>query len=247
MIPKLTPVEGSGKLIAVAGPPCSGKTSLSLKLAQEIYAMKKTTVIYLSPDIATPTIGYLFPNRKSDELFSVGATLDKTDIFREDVMKQIVTVKNMKDFGLLGYKLGENKYSYPSPTEDKVVALLHAAREIAAYVVVDCTCDPDDLVSATAYANADVVASVITPTVKCMTYSASNEQPFHANKLTTLNICDRDIYLPIEEVKAHFKKIACVLPYSQALKQQGITGTLSERLNDRKYNAQMASLARQVI
>ena len=236
-----------GKMIAVHGAPNSGKTSVALKLAQEIYFSAGKTVIYLSPDLATPAMGYIFPNGKDSDLHSVGVALDKTDIYREDVLKQLVNVKTMRNFGLLGYKLGENKYSYPRPTEDKVRELFGAAKEIADYVIVDCTCDKDDLISEMAYSTSDMAVQVITPNVKCMAYYTSNEAPFHTNKTIVMNICDNDLYLPIEEVKAHFKEVFCVLPYSRALKQQSITGTLSEKLGDRKYHAKMSSLARKVI
>lgn len=235
------------KIIAVCGSPFSGKTSTALKLAQELYFMKQETVLFFSPDIVTPAFGFIFPNGKDSELYSVGVALDKTDIYREDVLKQTVNVKTMRDFGLLGYKLGENRYSYPSPTEDKVNELFRAMGEIAEYIVVDCTCDSEELISQMAVSDADVLVQVATPDIKCISYFASNAVPFNSNKLTILNIRDNDLYLPIDEVKAHFKDVAVTLPYSHALKQQGITGTLSERLADGKYHKQISALARMVI
>ena len=196
------------KLIAVCGSPESGKTTLGLKLAQELYFTKKTSVLFLSVDLNVPIMGYIFPHCKASDLYSIGKTLDKTDIYREDVMKQIVTVKTMMNFGFLGFKAGENKYTYPRPTEDKVLDL------------------------------------------KCMTYYGSNGTAFLgcADKAQyVMNIMDNDLFLPIEEVKSHFKKIEYVLPYSHALKQQTITGTLSERLTDRKYREVISNLARAVI
>ena len=38
------------KLIAVCGSPESGKTTLALKLAQELYYTKKTSVLFFSVD-----------------------------------------------------------------------------------------------------------------------------------------------------------------------------------------------------
>ena len=42
------------KLIAVCGSPESGKTTLGLKLAQELYFTKKTSVLFLSVDLNVP-------------------------------------------------------------------------------------------------------------------------------------------------------------------------------------------------
>ncbi|MBO5019333.1 MAG: ATP-binding protein [Clostridia bacterium] len=237
------------KLIAVCGSPESGKTTLALKLAQELYYSMKTSVLFLSVDLNVPIMGYVFPHCKESDLYSIGKTLDKTDIYREDVMKQIVTVKTMMNFGYLGFKAGENKYSYPRPTEDKVLELFRCMSEIAEYVVIDCVSDNEDFISILAKREADVVIQAITPDLKCMTYFASNGDAYLgcADKTTiVMNTTEKDLYLPFDEVKNHFKKVQFVLPYSLALKQQTITGTLSERLADRKYREVISKLAKAV-
>lgn len=237
------------KLIAVCGSPTSGKTTLGLKLAQEIYYSKKTSVLFVSVDLNVPIMGYVFPHCKASDLYSIGKTLDKTDIYREDVMKQIVTVKTMMNFGFLGFKAGENKYTYPRPTEDKVLDLFRCMNEIAEYVVVDCVSDTEDFISMIARREADVVVKAITPDLKCMTYFSSNNDAYLgcADKtVTVLNTLEKDLFLPFDEVKNHFKKVPFILPYSIAIKQQTITGTLSERLADRKYREVISNLAKAV-
>lgn len=238
------------KLIAVCGSPESGKTTLGLKLAQELYYTKKTSVLFLSVDLNVPIMGYIFPHCKESDLYSIGKTLDKTDIYREDVMKQIVTVKTMMNFGFLGFKAGENKYSYPRPTEDKVLELFRCMSEIAEYIVIDCVSENDDLISTLARREADVVIQTVTPDLKCMTYFASNGDAylgFTDKTIIVMNTTEKDLYLPFDEVKNHFKKVQFVLPYSISLKQQTITGTLSERLSDRKYREVISKLSKAVI
>lgn len=51
----------------------------------------------------------------------------------------------------------------------------------------------------------------------------------------------------ITEVANHFKGVDFTLPFSRALKQQTITGTLSERLPDAKYRSVAAEIAKAVI
>jgi len=58
------------KIIAVCGSPSSGKTSLAIKLAQELYYSKKASVLLLSVDLNVPIMGYLFPHRSSEYLCS---------------------------------------------------------------------------------------------------------------------------------------------------------------------------------
>lgn len=76
------------KMIAVCGASGVGKTTAALKMAQEIYHSGKTSVLFLSPDLSVPCMAYLFPNSKDSELYSVGVTLDKTDI--EKLAKAVI-------------------------------------------------------------------------------------------------------------------------------------------------------------
>ncbi|MDD4474280.1 MAG: hypothetical protein PHV95_00615 [Eubacteriales bacterium] len=238
------------KIIAVCGSPESGKTTASLKLAQELYYQKKGSVIFLSPDMCVPSMAFIFPHSKTSDLYSIGKALDKTDIYQEDILKQLVPVKTMRDFGFFGYTAGENKYSYPRPTEDKITALFRVMKEIADYVIIDCVSDMDDLITRMAINRSDNVIQMVAPDLKSIAYYASQAEMYEnivERGIKALCIRDRDIYLPIEEVKSHFKDISFVLPYSRPLKQQVITGTLSERLSDIHYRKQVAAIAKRVI
>ena len=61
-----------GKLIAVWGSPDSGKTTFSVKLAEALYnrSRGKSAVIVVFTDIVTPTIPVIFPNFRSEDVFS---------------------------------------------------------------------------------------------------------------------------------------------------------------------------------
>ena len=238
------------KIVAVCGGPDTGKTTFSLKLAQEIYLQKKgNTVIWLSPDLETPALAFVFPNGNDRELFSVGKALDKTDIYKEDVMKQFVNVKTMLNFAYLGFKLGENKYSYPQPTEDKINQLFSVLKDTAEYVVVDCTCKEDDLISRIAKRDCDIAFQLICPDIRSMVYHASCVNEYlsvEGKKIKVLNIMDSDLYLPIEEAKPYFGGVDFVLPYSRPIKQQTITGTLSEKLYDSDYRKVLEEIAKRI-
>lgn len=238
------------KFIAVCGSPDSGKTVTALKLAQEIYEETKQRVLFFSPDLSTPLMGFLFPHCKETDLYSVGKALDQTDICNEDVLKRIVTVKTMMNFGYLGFKAGENKYTYPRPTEDKILQLFTCMRDLADYIVADCVSDPADLMSSMAKSEADAIIQVISPDLKCMAYYTSNSEQFAAltdRAIKVMSIKEKDMYLPSEEVSAHFKDVGIKLPYSWQLKKQVYTGTLSERLTDTKYRAEMTKLVKAVM
>lgn len=158
----------------------------------------------------------------------------------------------MQNLGYLGFAAGENKYTYPAPTEDKIKALLSILRTLADYVIVDCVSDHRDIVSRMAIKEADTVLRLSTPDLKSMAYFSS-QLPLYADPsyktaehIQTLNIPDTDLYMPVEIVKTHFKDIACTLPFSRTLKQQMLDGTLSNALKDKKYRAKLAELSEKV-
>lgn len=238
-----------GKIISVAGPDCSGKTVISIKLAQEIYEKKrsKAKVIVLPPDTKVPFMGYVFPERKNSELFSLGTILDKTDIYREDILKNTVTVKSMMNFGYIGFKTGENKFSYPKPTRNKVLELLARLREIADYIIVDTA--SGSLLSDIAVSESDAVVQVIKPDFKCMVYYASNTEKFAdvGNVIMVMNITQNDMYLPKEEIARHFNHVKFTFPFSFEINRQAYTGGLPEPVKDKQYKKILGLLAKEVM
>lgn len=238
------------KLIAVCGSVASGKTTSALKIAQEIYFSAKCPVLFISPDTNTPALSYLFPRSKDTDLFSLGVALDKTTVTTEDILKQTVTTDNMKDFGFLGFKTGENKYSYAKPTEDKVKEFFVACGNIAPIVIVDCSSNFDDIVSEIAMREANVNIQIISPDLRSMGYYSAYEEKYDTISdrcIKVINLMDNDIFLPIEEVKTHFKGVDFILPYSQPLKQQAITGTLTDKIKDEKYRTICLDIAKKVL
>lgn len=233
------------KIIAVDGPPSSGKSTVALKLAQEVYALTHKSVLYINPDIMIPCMGILFPSSKQAKLYSIGAALDRAEIVKEDIMKVTVTSKYMENFGYLGYKTGEDLYTYPTPTDDKIDELFNAARIMADYIFIDCDRNPDDLISVMGRGAADQIIQVINPDLRSMSYYGSKLVP--EGRLKVMNVMDKDLYLPINETVGHYHGVDFKLPYSRAVKQQGITGTLPQFVKDPVYRNAMSGLAKAVI
>jgi len=241
------------KLIAVWGSPSSGKSSFSTKFAQFIYEKYSATVLMLSTDYETPTLPVIFPNLKADELFSVGVPLSKTDITQNEVVKSIVTVKGKMNLGFLGYKDGENKFSYPSYDSKKANALLTVLKELADFVIVDCTSSLDNLLSEEAIIHSDMVIRLATPDLKSMSFYSS-QLPLYADQkfkteqhITVLNTTDNEFYLPIEESKSLLQGQQFVLPYSKLMRQQSLDGRLTETKKDKKYFAVLKMIANKVV
>ena len=239
------------KLIAVCGAPGSGKTTVAFKLAQEVYlATSDCSVTFISPDTTVPTIGMLFPNYKPDSLFSLSSVLDCTDISDDLIMGNLVTVKNMKNFGCLGFMSGDSKYSFPTPTKEKVMNLLDVLSAAEGYVFVDCSNDDSDLISKQAIARADHIIQVITPDLKSMTWLNSYGDKITAGLeqcIKVVNITENELYIPLEDVCTHLKNVACVLPYCRQVRQQLLDGRMYDRLNAKEYKKRLSGLVNRVI
>lgn len=239
------------KLIAFYGSPGSGKTSIALKTAMETYVQTKDeAVAFLSPDMTVPSIALLFPNYTPDEVVSLSEIFDNTAITSELLLKNAVTVKSMKDFFALGFKAGENRFSFPTPTPEKINSLFSALSDVAGYIFVDCTNDETDEISKKALAMADIAVRVITPDLKGMSWYSSNKNTDRTegeNLFNVVNVTEKELYLPTEEVCTKLHTVTAVLPYSKPLKQQMLDGRMYDRLNDRTYMKKLQSLVNKIL
>ncbi len=236
------------KLIAVYGSPGSGKTTIALKLAMSAYLQTKDeSVVFLSPDLTAPSMALLFPNYHPDEICSLSTVLDNTEISSENILKNAVTVKTMKNFCCLGFKAGENKYSFPAPTAEKINTLFDVLGDSFDYVFVDCSSDE---ISKKALIKANKVIRVISPDVKGMTWYSSNkhtDRTENEDLFNVVNITEKELFLPTEEVCTKLHSVAAVLPYSRAVRQQMLDGRMYERLSDKKYNKKMLSIVNKIL
>lgn len=236
------------KLIAVYGSPGSGKTTTALKLAMSAYLQTKDeSVVFLSPDLTAPSMALLFPNYHPDEICSLSTVLDNTEISSENILKNAVTVKTMKNFCCLGFKAGEKKYSFPVPTAEKINTLFDVLCDSFDYVFADCSSDE---ISKKALIKANKVIRVVSPDLKGMTWYSSNkhtDRTENEDLFNVVNITEKELFLPTEEVCTKLHLVAAVLPYSRAVRQQMLDGRMYERLNDKKYNKKMQSIVNKIL
>lgn len=243
-----------GKIIAVWGSPNSGKTTFATKLATAIYSSFESTVITLFTDLETPVLPVLFPFEKTEDLGSVGMPLSKTEVEQNDIIKSLVTVKDMQNFGFLGYKTGENKYSYPKFGRAKTEDLLNELCRLADYVIVDCTSNlTDNVLAQTAIEKADQIIRLSSPDLKSLSFNTSQAGVYSDSKyrldehIHGINTPNVDVFMPIEEAKAQFGAISFTVPFCYEVKEQMQQGKLHVKTSDKRFETRMKDIASQVV
>jgi hypothetical protein len=244
----------NGKIIAVWGSPNSGKTTFATTLATAIYDTFNATVIVLYPDLEAPVLPVMFPNEKSEDLGSVGIPLSKTEIETEVLVQNLVTVKTRQNFGFLGYKDGENKFTYPKYGRAKAEALLEKLCAIADYVIVDCPSNMENNpLAMTALELSWQTLRLAAPDLKCISWYLSQAPLWGDSKvrwdeqIQGVNTPNADVYMPVEEAKSHLKDVSFTVPFSHAIKEQAQKGVLYEPSGDKKYTARMKEIAEKVV
>ena len=245
-----------GKLIAVWRTPNSGKTTLSVKLAEAIYGRSrgKSSVIVVFTDIVTPTLPVVFPNFRSEDIYSVGSVLSKPDFFADDVVSNIVMTKNRMNLGYLGYKDGENRHSYPEYTETKAKYFFNILVGIADFVIVDCMSMLDfSLLTRVALENADQTVRLATPDLKCISFRMSQMKIFASHgylkdsDVAVMNIPRQDLNLSAADARTHFGKIEFTVPYCPGIVEQYMEGFLYEGMKDKKFMQTVKAIAERLV
>ncbi len=234
-----------GKMIAVWGTPNSGKTAFSMKLAEALYASekhRKLMIMVVLTDVVTPSIPVIFPNYRSDDVYSIGGLLAKTTLTADDVFSYTTFLRGRENLGVLGYKDSENSHSHPDYTQAKAETMFNILRASTDYVIVDCMCDPDgSVLTETALLGADQTIWLATPDLKAMSYTLSHKNIFTSRGLmrptqvACINVPVQEFAMPIADAKAHLGKIQYTIPFSLALAEQSVEGSMGEELHDRKY------------
>ena len=246
--------ERKAKIIAVWGSPNSGKTTIATKLATAIYDRYQSTVIVLYCDLEAPVLPIIFPNEKHEDIGSVGVPLSKTEIEAEDIERNPVTVKNRGNLVFFGYRAGDNKFTFPRYGRAKAENLINILCHNADYVIVDCSSNLESSVlSATAIEMADQIIRLASPDLKCISYYLS-QMPVYADgkyrlgeHIQGLNTPNADVFMPVEEAKAHLKDVRFTVPFSTAVKVQMQTGSLVESTGDKAFDNRMREIAEKVV
>ena len=118
---------------------------------------------------------------------------------------------------------------------------------------MDCTSSLSNILSTTAVEQADTVLRLATPDLKSISYFSS-QLPLYADPkykmeqhIIVLNTTEKEVFMPVEEAKTHFKNISFTLPYCRTLREQNIDGDLLKAITDKRYIGTLKMIAEKVV
>lgn len=229
------------KIITIWGSPNSGKTTLALKLANVL--SKTNNVIMLSTDIIAPPIATILPYIK-EEGKSLGKLLETVTLTQEDILKNLITIKDNKNISFIGYKQGENHKTYAEYTVDRANELIVNLSHLADYLIIDSSSHiHDNILSQVSLKLADEVIRLCGTDLKAISYYKSTF-PLLTDKSYNLSnhikvLAKIDDIEPKSIITNHYGDILCELPYTKELQTQYREGLLFEKLHEKqslKYN-----------
>ena len=165
--------HSDNRVLAVWGSPSCGKTTIAAKIAGYI-ADKGFDVALLLCDTDAPPLPLLASPSDIETEKSLGSILAAARITENLVMQNAITFKKNKHIVAIGLMKGENSFSYPKYTQVQAKDLIYTLRDIADFVVIDCSCHlSDDILSTVSLIEADCVLRLINCDLKSISYLSS--------------------------------------------------------------------------
>lgn len=243
----------NNQIIAVWGSANSGKTTTTMKLAKELSKRKKNVIVVMC-DLDSPALMTVLPNQDIGHK-TLGNILSAPQITQETILSQCITLKKNNYLTFIGYKQGDNIFSYAEYDRERAVDFLILLRHLADYIIVDCTSNiENDILSATALEMAYVVLRHITCDLKSISFYESHlplisHRRFKANDHIKIlsNIKDYEAKSPVIQ---RFRGVKYQLPHSQEIEEQFLSGSLLESLVSKKskqYDATISKIVEAII
>lgn len=222
--------EPEGGVLAVWGGPSSGKTTVAVKLA-EYLAGKRRNVLLILADMTTPPLPCLCSESDLEGEKSLGSILAAAHVTENLIKKNCMFYRKSDYLSLIGMLKGENVFTYPPYEQVQAVELIEKAREIAPYVIIDCTSTiASDILSAVALMEADTVLRLVNCDLKSISYLSSQlpllqDSKWDADKQLKVasNVKQQEASIHIEQVLG---SVAFQIPHSNEVETQFLEGKM---------------------
>ena len=226
--------ESENQILAVWGSPGSGKTTVAVKLAAKLAAQRRDVALLLC-DMNTPMLPCICPPGDIEEEHSLGSILAAPHVAETLVRHNCMTHKRLKHLTILGMRKGENEYTYPAYERTQAEELLEALRNIAPFVIIDCSSYiANDILSAISLLESDAVLRLVKCDLKSISYLSSQlpllkDSQWDAEKQYKVasNVYPNEASEHIERVLGN---VAFQIPHSEEVKAQVLEGNLLKEL-----------------
>ena len=222
--------HSDNRVLAVWGSPSCGKTTIAAKIAEYI-ADKGFDVALLLCDTDAPPLPLLASPSDIETEKSLGSILAAARITENLVMQNAITFKKNKHIVAFGLIKGENSFSYPKYTQVQAKDLIYTLRDIADFVVIDCSCHlSDDILSTVSLIEADCVLRLINCDLKSISYLSSQlpllaDSRFKSDKQLKAANNVKSIHSR-ENIEQIIGGVTFTVPHSDLVERQYLEGEL---------------------
>lgn len=222
--------HSDNRVLAVWGSPSCGKTTIAAKIAGYI-ADKGFDVALLLCDTDAPPLPLLASPSDIETEKSLGSILAAARITENLVMQNAITFKKNKHIVAFGLIKGENSFSYPKYTQVQAKDLIYTLRDIADFVVIDCSCHlSDDILSTVSLIEADCVLRLINCDLKSISYLSSQlpllaDSRFKSDKQLKAANNVKSIHSR-ENIEQIIGGVTFTVPHSDLVERQYLEGEL---------------------
>jgi len=240
-------------VLAVWGSPCCGKTIVSVKLADYL-VRKKRNVLLIFTDMTAPPLPCICPKADLEGEQSLGSVLAAAHVTSSLLKKNCIFYKKNKYLSILGMQKGENVFTYPPYEQTQATELIEQARELATYVIIDCTSViASDILSAVALMEADTVLRLVSCDLKAISYLSSqlpllNDRKWDVDKQLKVasNVKPNEASSHIEQILGN---VAFSIPHSSEVETQFLEGEMLNELmlkDSREFRKEIARIGKEV-
>ena len=242
-----------GGVLAVWGSPSSGKTVVSVKLAEHL-AKKKRNVILILADMITPPLPYLCAPSDIEQERSLGSILAASHVTENLIKKNCMFYRKNDYLSMVGMLKGENVFTYPPYEKEQAAELIQLAAQIAPYVIVDCTSNiASDILSAVALMEADTVLRLAGCDLKSISYLSSQLPLLSDHKWDADKQLKAVSNIRQQEASSHMEQIlgsvSFQIPHSSEVEAQFLEGELLGELGlkeSRTFRREIEKISREV-
>ena len=245
--------EPEGGVLAVWGSPSSGKTVVSVKLA-EYLARKKRNVLLIFADMTAPPLPCVCTAADLEGERSLGSILAAAHVTENLIKKNCMFYKKNDYLSMIGMLKGENVFTYPPYEESQAAELISQAREIAPFVIIDCTSTiASDILSAVALMEADTVLRLVNCDLKSISYLSSQlpllrDSKWDADKQLKVasNVKQQEASSHIEQILG---SVAFQIPHSSEVETQYLEGEMLGELclkESRAFRKEIEKIGKEV-